>query len=133
MPKTKVTFEYTDKDGVTRQVGSVREVPKQYLNTMLAVGEDEPQEETSAPSRPAFDLQNVRFPDGMQPPLVLALLAAAVGTLKAKSFLNRVIAGTAAGAVAFYLVYSWADSSGLLRTSERKVKRIEAPTQKEEP
>jgi len=125
------TFEYVDDQGVTHSVDSIKKVPKKYIRTMLAVGAD-PVEETAQPPGPGFDLSGAPMPGGAQGPALIAALLLLVVILKSKSFILKVVAGVAVGAIAFYTLYGMAETSGFLKPAERKIRKIQAPAQEED-
>ncbi len=125
MAQKGTVYEYVDDQGVTHKVDSIQQVPKKYYRTMLAIGpelEEETQESSGFGFGPigSFDLGAVTEQTGVGLPLLLGAVVTAVVCVRAKDFFIKVVSGVISAGLIFFVLYSWGESSGLLKTAEKK-------------
>lgn len=124
-------FEYQDASGKKRRVRSIKDVPRDRLNTVLVIGGEE-----SAPAAPGSlggRLPSIPLPDPFRQLPGEAAIALVLGLvfLKSRNFLVRTLIGAVIGFWAFFIGYQkfmdskWSKTEGY--TLEDRAARGTAP------
>ena len=131
MAQKETVYEYVDDRGTTHQVSSIQQVPKKYYRTMLAIGpdiEEETEESTASAPMGGFDFAKITEQTGIGLPVILGAIITAVVCVRTKDFLIKIVSGSISAGLLFFALYTWGESSGMLRTQEKK-----RPAVKEQP
>jgi len=122
MAETVTVFEYVDDQGNTHQADSIGEVPAKYHRTMMAIGieVEEETEESSSASTEGIDFQKMSDQSGIGLPLALGIVVSTIVCVRAKGFITKIIAGGIVACLLFLAIYTFGETSGFLKTAEKK-------------